>query len=119
MGLTHELRTLTLTERMAARCRLTRAEVAFLRSGHRGHLQVAPTGRRGHYRVTPTGHVGTILTPESRLVIRSKIPLDNLFHLLDPAAAIRAFDDQTAAVPGADAFDFLAGRLAQLLAERA
>src|SRR5438105_15789613 len=115
MRLDHGLPTLILTERVAARCRLTRAEVAFLRSEHRAHLQVTPTGRQGQYRITPTGHVGTVLTPESRLVIRPKIPLDNLFQMLDPGAPVPAFEDQTTVVPGAEAFDFLAGRLAQLL----
>jgi len=118
MDLGHELRTLTLTERVASCCRLSRAEVAFLQRGHRAHLDLAPTARTGHYRITPTGHVGTILAPEMRVVIRPKIPLENLFHLLDPNAPVPAFEDKTATVPGAEAFNFLARRLAELLAER-
>jgi 5-methylcytosine-specific restriction enzyme subunit McrC len=111
--------TLRLTERVPAQCRLSRADVAFLLAEHRAHVEVAAGVRRGRYRLTPTGHVGTIVGPGCRLVIRPKIPLPNLFYLLDPTAAVPASDDAVAAGPGAELLDFLAGRLARLLAERA
>jgi 5-methylcytosine-specific restriction enzyme subunit McrC len=111
-------RTYTLTERVAGECRLTAADVEFLLAGHRTHLRLAPTGRRGRYRLTPTGHVGTIVGPDCRLVIRPKIPVKNLFHLLDPTGPLPVAEDRAATVTGTEALDFLAGRLARLLAER-
>jgi 5-methylcytosine-specific restriction enzyme subunit McrC len=108
-----------LQERRPAVCRLAPADVAMLRAEHRGHLDVLATHHRHHYCLRPTGHVGTILTPHCRLVIRPKIPLDNLFYLLDPAGPVPVIADQTRAVPGAEQLDFLAGRLARLMTERA
>jgi 5-methylcytosine-specific restriction enzyme subunit McrC len=108
-----------LIERKPTACRLTRAQVDFLLAEHRAHIQVAPTGRRGWYRLTPTGHVGTIVGPTCRLAIRPKIPINNLFHLLDPTGPLPAIEDSTATAPGAEGLDFLAGRLAYLLEERA
>jgi 5-methylcytosine-specific restriction enzyme subunit McrC len=112
-------RTLVLTERTTAQCRLNPAEVEILVTSHRAHLTLIPSCRRGHYRLTPTGHVGTIVTPSCRLVIRPKIPIDNLFHLLDPTAPAPVSDDQAATKIGSAALDFLALQLARLLAERA
>jgi 5-methylcytosine-specific restriction enzyme subunit McrC len=111
--------TVVLTERTAALCRLPTADVDFLLAGHRAHLEILPTRRRGRYRLTPAGHVGTIVAPTTRLVIRPKVPVENLFHLLDPAAPLPAVPDSAAVEPGTEALDFLAGRLACLLAERA
>jgi 5-methylcytosine-specific restriction enzyme subunit McrC len=111
--------TILLTERVAADCPLTPADVDFLQSNHRGHVHLAPTGRSDCYRVTPRGHVGTIVGPDSRLLIRPKIPLRNLFHLLDPTGPLPETEDHTAAESGTAALDFLTGRLARLLAERA
>jgi 5-methylcytosine-specific restriction enzyme subunit McrC len=112
-------RTLVLTERVAGAYRLSAADVDFLLVRHRGHVELLPTRRRGRYRLTPTGHVGTIIAPDTRLVIRPKVPVSNLFHLLDPAAPLPTVVDSTAVEPGTEALDFLAGRLACLLGERA
>jgi len=68
---------------------------------HRAHVELLPTGRHGYYRLTPTGHVGTIVCPTCRLLIRPKIPLENLFYLLDPAAPVRIVEDQITPVPAA------------------
>jgi 5-methylcytosine-specific restriction enzyme subunit McrC len=111
--------TYRLTERVAAECPLTPADVEFLQAHHRGHVRLAPTGRPGCYLVTPLGHVGTLVGPDCRLLIRPKIPLINLFHLLDPTGPLPVTADRTAAQTGTEALDFLAGRLARLLAERA
>ncbi len=108
-----------LRERRPRECRLTRADVDLLLADHRPHVEVVPTHQRSRYRLTPTGHVGTIVLPTRRLVIRPKIPLVNLFHLLDPASPPLAIDDRAEATIGTEALDFLAGRLASLLAERA
>ncbi len=111
--------TLRLTERTTTDCRLSPDDVDFLLAAHRAHVRVLPTRRRDVYRLTPLGHVGTLVAPNCRLLIRPKIPVGNLFHLIDPTAAVPAGEDRTEAVPGADLFDFLAGRLACLLDERA
>lgn len=111
--------TFILTERVAAECRLAPADVEFLLDRHRAHVRLAPTGRPECYRLTPTGHVGTIVAPSCRLVIRPKVPLGNLFYLLDPTGPVPVAEDRAAADAGTGALDFLAGRLARLLAERA
>jgi len=111
-------RTLFLRERIPRECRLARADIDLLLTDHRRHIEVVPAQRRSRYRLTPTGHVGTILLPTRRLVIRPKIPLANLFHLLDPDYPPPIIDDRADTVPGTEALDFLASRLAQLLTER-
>src|SRR5438132_1553163 len=93
-------RTWTLTERRPALCRLRPEDVDFLLAGHRDHVEVLPTRRRHRYRVTALGHVGVIAAPHCRLLIRPKVPLTSLFHLLDPAAPPPAFDDATTPEPG-------------------
>jgi 5-methylcytosine-specific restriction enzyme subunit McrC len=116
---TNERRTLTVTERRAVLCRLAAADVEYLLAEHSTHVTLAPTGRRGRYRLTPAGHVGTILCPTCRLVIRPKIAIQNLFYLLDLAGPLPAVEDLATVAPGAEGLTFLASRLAQLLAERA
>jgi 5-methylcytosine-specific restriction enzyme subunit McrC len=111
-------RTVVLTERVPHVCRLAPADVAFLLRHHRGRVEVVPTGRR-RYRLTSAGYAGVVVAPTCRLVIRPKVPLDNLFMLLDPAAPLPSADDRVTPVPGAEALEFLAARLAQRMAERA
>jgi 5-methylcytosine-specific restriction enzyme subunit McrC len=111
--------TVTLTERVSAECRLGADDAAFLLAEHRAHVQLTPAGRDGQYRVTPTGHVGTIVGPACRLVIRPKIPVKNLFHILDPLTPVPAAEDRAETETAADVLDFLAGRLARLLGARA
>jgi 5-methylcytosine-specific restriction enzyme subunit McrC len=112
-------RPLLLTERTPRLCRLAPADVAFLIEHHHSHLELLPTGQRHRYRVTPAGVAGVIVAPTRRLVIRPKIPLRNLFHLLDPLAPLPAQRDHAAGIDGSAVIDFLAGQLARQLAERA
>lgn len=112
-------RTLVLTERIGRVCRLAPADVAFLLAHHRAHLELVPAGPRHRYRLTPAGHVGVIVAPTCRLVIHPKIPLANIFYLLDPLAPAAAVTDAVTAAPGNEMLAFLAARLAQLLGERA
>jgi 5-methylcytosine-specific restriction enzyme subunit McrC len=111
--------TFRLTERTAADCPLTPDDVDFLLTAHRAHVKLVPTRQRDVYTLTPTGHVGTLVAPHCRLLIRPKIPVRNVFYLLDPDGSVPVAEDRTAAAPGADLLDFLAGYLARLLAERA
>lgn len=110
--------TFYLQERRTSECRLAAADVEFLLAEHRAHVRLAPTGRADRYRLTATGHVGTIVGPGCRLVIRPKTPVENLFYLLDPGGDLPVQADGVA-VTGAEALDFLAGRLARLLRARA
>jgi 5-methylcytosine-specific restriction enzyme subunit McrC len=112
-------RTHSLVERTPEVCRLHRDDVEFLLTRHTAHIELSPTSERHLYRLTPAGSVGTIVCPRSRLVIQPKIPIRNLFHLLDPTGPIAVTDDHTKALPGAEGLDFLVGRLVQLLTERA
>jgi 5-methylcytosine-specific restriction enzyme subunit McrC len=111
--------TLVLTERVPRHCLLRPDDVAYLLGRHRPHLEVAPTGRRNVYCLTPRGYAGVIAAPGFRLVIQPKIPLDNLFFLLDPLAPVPAGPDRAAVVSGEEALDFLAGQVACRLAARA
>lgn len=113
------VRTYVLRERSASTCQVARQDVDFLLAEHHAHIELLPTGRRGSYRLTAKGHVGTIVCPTCRLVIRPKIPTENLFYLLDPTARLRVVSDQITPLPLAEHLDFLAARLAQLLNERA
>jgi 5-methylcytosine-specific restriction enzyme subunit McrC len=111
-------RTVSLTERTPRACRLAPSDLEYLLAHHRGHLDLSPTGRRHVYRVTPLGHVGVIVAPGCRLVIRAKIPLRSLFYLLDPALPLPSAPDRETPAEGTEAFDILAGQFAQLLAEK-
>jgi 5-methylcytosine-specific restriction enzyme subunit McrC len=113
------VRTLLLTERVPRVCRLATADVAFLLAAHANHVELAPTGTRVRYQITPLGHVGVIVAPTCRLVIRPKVPLSNLFLLLDPAVPPPSAPDAVAPVSTAHLFDFLAGQFVRRLAERA
>ncbi|HEY7425713.1 MAG TPA: hypothetical protein VH682_15900 [Gemmataceae bacterium] len=111
-------RTLILTERVPHVARLAPADVAFLLEHHRGHVEVLPTGRRDRYRLMALGCVGVLVAPTCRLVIRPKIPLANLFAMLDPLAPVPAERDAVTPATGTEALEFLAGQLAHRLAER-
>jgi 5-methylcytosine-specific restriction enzyme subunit McrC len=113
------MRTLVLTERVPHVCSLHPEDVEFLVAGHRRHLELLPTGRRHRYRLTTTGVAGLIVAPHCRLVIRPKIPLANLFALLAPDAPPPIVADTVTLEAGTETLDFLARRLAHLLAERA
>ncbi|HEY7156251.1 MAG TPA: hypothetical protein VH575_19955 [Gemmataceae bacterium] len=111
-------RTLILTERTPHVARLAPADVAFLLENHRGHVEVLPTGRRDRYRLTALGCAGILVAPKCRLVIRPKIPLANLFAMLDPLAPVPAAFDTVKPAAGMEALEFLAGQLAHGMIER-
>lgn len=112
-------RTLVLTERVSHVARLPPADVAFLLEQHRGRVEVLPTGRRDCYRVTALGCAGVLVAPSCRIVIRPKIPLANLYAMLDPLAPVAAAADVVETVAGSEMIDFLAGQLACRISERA
>ncbi len=111
-------RTLILTERRPCIAWLAPGDVAFLLEHHRGHLELLPTGRRDRYRLSALGCVGVLIAPTCRFVIRPKTPLANVFAMLDPLAAVPAESDRIKPETGTEALDFLAGQLADRMAER-
>ncbi len=111
-------RTLILTERVPHLARLAPSDVAFLLEHHRGHVEVLPTGRHDRFRLTALGCAGILVAPACRFVIRPKIPLVNVFAMLDPLAAVPAAMDAITPRTGTEALEFLAGQLAQRMAER-
>lgn len=109
--------TWTLTERTPVEVALSADDVDFLLTRHRAAVQLLPTRQPGVFRVTPTGHVGTILAPDCRLVLRPKIPLRNVLYLLDADAELPALTDESAATSD-EMIDLLAAQFARRLAER-
>jgi 5-methylcytosine-specific restriction enzyme subunit McrC len=107
-----------LTERRCTECRLSGEEVDYLLSVHGTHLRIVPTRRRSLFRITPTRFVGVIATPGCRLMIRPKVSLRALFHLLDPQSDADIDAVPFAGAPGVEVLWFLARRLVALLSER-
>jgi 5-methylcytosine-specific restriction enzyme subunit McrC len=115
---TSQPRTFFLRERTPRRCRLSSLDLGLLLSRYPGRFDVVATNRKGVWRLTPRGCAGVVVTPTARLVIEPKIPLDNLFYLVDPTAPVVAVADHSAAVEGEAVFAFLAGQFATRLARR-
>src|SRR5579871_6580373 len=111
-------RTLILTERVPHIARMAPADAAFLIDNHRGHVEVLPAGSRNRYRLTALGCAGVLVAPTCRFLIRPKIPLVNVFAMLDPLADVPAECDRIAPERGTEALEFLAGRLARSMTER-
>jgi 5-methylcytosine-specific restriction enzyme subunit McrC len=110
-------RILLLTERKTTCCRLPPAVVDFLLACHARHLSIVPTARRHTYRITPAGRVGSIDAPGCRLILRPKIPLRNLFFLLDPSTELPEQTGQDVD-PEQAVLDWLAAKLLGMLQER-
>jgi 5-methylcytosine-specific restriction enzyme subunit McrC len=118
MDSTSAVRTLALTERVTTAVRLPPAAVDFLLGGWRHAFALVPTARRHRYRLTPLGHVGVLPAPGIRIVVRPKIPLSNVFWMLDSAANVSEIDDASRPEPAGEVLDFLARRLAARMAKR-
>src|SRR5690606_10947596 len=99
--------------------RLPRADLEYLLGRHDNHLEIAPAGRPGHYQVTPRGVAGVIVAPRTRLVIRPKVPLRNLWLLCEPGCPPDDAADRVAPRESAGVTDFLALRLAREMTARA
>src|SRR5437870_2314396 len=111
-------RIIRLVERRSRLCHLRRGDLDYLLAYHRAHLDVQPGHRRGVYRLTPRGYVGMIGAPECRLEIKPKIPLLNVLHLLDPDDSLTLASGLIQHNSAAGLLELLAGRFANLLAER-
>jgi 5-methylcytosine-specific restriction enzyme subunit McrC len=111
-------RTLFLIERRPRVARLSAVDVAFLLEHHRGHVEVLPSGRRDYFRLTALGCAGVLVAPLCRFIIRPKIPLANVFALLDPLAPVSTAADRVTPRDSTELLEFLAGQLARRMAER-
>jgi 5-methylcytosine-specific restriction enzyme subunit McrC len=113
------MRTLHLSERAGKVVRLPLADLEYLLGRHENHVEITPTGRRGRYQLTPRGVAGVIVAPETRIVIRPKIPLRNLWLLLEPGCPLDDMADRVTPRASAGMVDVLAYRLAQEMGARA
>jgi hypothetical protein len=84
-------RTYILVERRRSECVLSPDDVEFLIEKHGTHLRIVPTRQPNLFRITPTRLVGTILAPDSRLVLLPKLPLRSFATLLDIETGADAF----------------------------
>jgi 5-methylcytosine-specific restriction endonuclease McrBC regulatory subunit McrC len=113
-----EPRTLVLIERQPRIVRLRAVDVAFLLEHHRGQLELLPTGQRDHYRLTALGCAGVLVAPRCRFIIQPKIPLANVFALLDPLAPTPTATAAVRTRKGTELLECLVGLLARQMAER-
>ncbi|MGZ6607695.1 MAG: 5-methylcytosine restriction system specificity protein McrC, partial [Solirubrobacteraceae bacterium] len=72
-----------LAEYETKRVSITRTDAALLRSLAGRRLGVQPTEESGCYELTAGSHVGTIRLPTTHLIVRPKVSMANLFHLLE------------------------------------
>jgi 5-methylcytosine-specific restriction enzyme subunit McrC len=108
-----------VTEREPAVVALPAAAVECLVAQQRGRVEVTPAPGRGRYRLVARGVAGVLVLPGCRLVIRPKMPLRNLFFLLDPVVELPAESDHVRPDRDHAVLDFLAALLAQRMRERA
>jgi len=75
--------TIVLSEYEDSEVELTLAQAQALRRLCRERLTVQPGDVLGRWRIRASSYVGTVVTPDVRILIRPKIPLANLFYLLE------------------------------------
>ena len=74
---------LALSEYETGEVRLTAVQELTLRRLAQGRLTILPGDAPGSWRVQASSYVGTITTPDLRILIRPKVSTANLFHLLE------------------------------------
>ena len=88
-------RTLTLREYSSAALPLTSEQAGALnRVGGGAYLSVEPAELAGHWRVTAHNYVGSVNTVGLQVLVRPKIPLRNLFLLLEVGLRDRDWHDE-------------------------
>ncbi|HET6574724.1 MAG TPA: hypothetical protein VFG68_14045, partial [Fimbriiglobus sp.] len=115
--MSRRVRTVVLTERRSAVRRLPRADVDDLARHFRHVVDVTPTFDRGVYRLTARGYVGSFRTATVRWEVRPKLPWESLRWLTGLRAGPGGPLADVDTVGGLA--DLLAGRLADLIRERA
>src|SRR5436309_12476164 len=88
------VRTVILTERTPCELPLAHEDLAHLLAQTR-FVRVTPAAKPGCYTLTPRGYAGILTTPGCRFVLRPKIPLTCLGHLIDPALVFAQPDAST------------------------
>jgi 5-methylcytosine-specific restriction enzyme subunit McrC len=94
---------LILQEWEAGEVELDHAAVTMLRRQAGTVLAVSPTDEPGRWNVKANSFVGTVVTPDCRVLIRPKATDANLFHLLEA--------DGEPIAPGPELFDYRTGDL--------
>jgi 5-methylcytosine-specific restriction enzyme subunit McrC len=74
---------LTLEEYKVGRAHLTVDQANRLREVASHRVSVSPTGEPDIWTIGAGSHVGTVVVPGFRLLIRPKVSTENLFHLLE------------------------------------
>lgn len=87
--------TITLNEYGSCSIALTDAELASLRAVAGRALSFGAGERSGEVELKAGSHVGTIVTPTLSVLIRPKVPLANLFHLLESSGVPLALAEET------------------------
>lgn len=60
-----------------------------------GRLSIRPLPEDGLFELAAGDHVGTLATQETDILVRPKIPLDNLFVMLDAGVPVEAWRPET------------------------
>jgi 5-methylcytosine-specific restriction enzyme subunit McrC len=89
---------LQLNEYAEGEARLTPEQARTLRRLARDRLTVLPADTLGRWRVKASSYVGTVVTPDVKILVTPKVSTVNLFYLLE--ASGRALD------VGAETFDY-------------
>jgi 5-methylcytosine-specific restriction enzyme subunit McrC len=76
-------RSLTLSEYEERQVELTHVELQRLRAAAGDRVRFAPGDGRDRWIIRATQHVGTIVTEDVQLLVRPKVPVANLLHLLE------------------------------------
>lgn len=82
-----------LREYRSVRVRLSDVEVASLREAAGNRLTFGVGSHTGEVELGATSYVGTVVTPTVRVIVRPKISLANVFHLLEAGSTPLSLDD--------------------------
>jgi 5-methylcytosine-specific restriction enzyme subunit McrC len=74
---------ITLREYEEKPVSLSTEAVRALRRLPPGRLSVGPTDLAGTWNVKATSYVGTVTVPGCRIIVRPKVPIANVFHMLE------------------------------------
>jgi 5-methylcytosine-specific restriction enzyme subunit McrC len=75
--------TIVLSEYGEGELELTAGEERLLRQMAQNRLTFLPGDTSGRWRVKSGSYVGTVVTPAARILVTPKVPIANLFHLLE------------------------------------
>lgn len=87
---------------------LTPVQAVLLRERFGKYIAIQPAWEGDGYDLTPGGFVGDIVLGTTRLHIRPKVPIRNLFYMLTYAANLAQFRDEATTLAAADdLFEFV------------